>query len=88
MRKPAAVLAGLALSLGCGAAVPFWGDRESSPVGTRPASLKECSFVWTPAAVASSSKSQGRKGSGEVWRGRMARSVVRALDEYARCMGG
>lgn len=51
MRKPAAVLAGLALSLGCGAAVPFWGDRESSPVGTPPAALKEGSFVWTPAAA-------------------------------------
>jgi hypothetical protein len=29
-------------------AVPFWGERESSPAGTPPAALKPGQFVWAP----------------------------------------
>ncbi len=31
------------------AAVPFWGAKDSSPVGTPPAKLKPGEFVWNPA---------------------------------------
>ncbi len=31
--------------------VPFWGAKESSPVGTEPAKLKPGEFVWDPAAA-------------------------------------
>ncbi len=33
------------------ASVPFWGDRQSQPVGTSPAALAEGQWVWEPAAA-------------------------------------
>jgi hypothetical protein len=33
------------------AATPFWGDRESLPVDTSPATLEPGQFVWNPAAA-------------------------------------
>ncbi|HEX5064869.1 MAG TPA: L,D-transpeptidase [Myxococcota bacterium] len=43
--------ASLLLAALLGAAVPFWGAKESLPVGTDPASLKPGQFVWEGDAV-------------------------------------
>ena len=45
---PASLLV-LALASSASAAVPFWGARASSPVGTPPDALKPGEFVWDPA---------------------------------------
>jgi len=42
---------GLALLVLALAPVPFWGARESSPVGTDPAKLKPGQFIWDAAAA-------------------------------------
>jgi hypothetical protein len=39
----------LAVAQPASGAVPFWGARESSPVGTPPGALRPGEFVWTPA---------------------------------------
>ena len=46
-----ASLRGLALLVLALAPVPFWGARESSPVGTDPAKLKPGQFIWDAAAA-------------------------------------
>jgi hypothetical protein len=33
------------------ASVPFWGERSSAPIGTKPADLKDGQWVWQPAAA-------------------------------------
>ena len=52
--RPVKPLLALALALAFAtsqAAVPFWGDPKSQPVGTPPTSLAQGQWVWQPAAA-------------------------------------
>jgi len=39
------------MAIAFGDPVPFWGAKESSPVGTAPAKLKPGDFIWDAAAA-------------------------------------
>lgn len=47
MRKPFLAFT-LCLAAGSAFAFPFWGAKESSPIGTSPAALNPGEFVWAP----------------------------------------
>ncbi len=47
MRKPFLAFT-LCLAAGSAFALPFWGAKESSPIGTSPAALNPGEFVWAP----------------------------------------
>ncbi len=46
-----ALTAAIAIAIASADPVPFWGAKESSPVGTEPAKLKPGDFIWDAAAA-------------------------------------